>query len=102
MPPDKENSSSKYSVSSTLELPEQEIFLSSVRGLRKEWPLGITLEDLEPKIVCDWCRLKIGCWRRQNTQYNDDRQNWVFLCDNCNEENEGYWAAMWKEYYGGL
>ena len=37
--------------------------------------------------------------RRQNTQYVDDAQNWVTLCDKCMELNNEYWKDMWADYY---
>lgn len=53
----------------------------------------------QEKVLCDCCKLRPGQWRRQNTQYTDDRSNWVFLCEGCNRENEAYWDDMWAEYY---
>lgn len=34
--------------------------------------------------------------RRQNTNYTNDADNWVILCDKCFAENEEYWAEMWE------
>ena len=59
----------------------------------------ITPKDLPDQVVCARCQLRPGEWRRQNTQYHDDRSNWVFLCESCNRENEAYWDDMWAEYY---
>ena len=59
-------------------------------------------EDLPDQITCACCQLRPGEWRRQNTQYTDDRLNWVFLCDDCQEENEEYWAERWSDYNAGL
>ena len=36
---------------------------------------------------------------RQNTQYVDDRQNWVCLCPECAKVNARHWADMWSDYY---
>ena len=62
----------------------------------------INEEDLPQKVICEKCRIKFGQWRRQNTQYYIDRSNWVFLCDDCQEENEEYWAERWSDYNAGL
>lgn len=44
---------------------------------------------------------KPGMWIRQNTRYQNDRSNWVFLCEDCAKMNSEYWAEMWSEYYSG-
>ena len=62
----------------------------------------IQIEDLPQKVICERCELRAGQWRRQNTQYYDDRENWVFLCDECQEENEAYSSERWSDYYAGL
>ena len=62
----------------------------------------IQIKDLPSKIICERCNLRVGQWRRQNTQYYDDRENWVFLCDECQEKNEAYWSERWSDYYAGL
>lgn len=49
----------------------------------------------------DYPCFNLGKRRRQNTQYVDDSCNWVFLCDECFEVIQGYWADMWAEYYSG-
>ena len=64
--------------------------------------MTISEKDLPQKVICERCNLRVGQWRRQNTQYYDDRENWVFLCDDCNEINEEYWAEMWRELNAGL
>ena len=61
----------------------------------------IQIKDLPSKVICERCELRIGQWRRQNTQYYDDRENWVFLCDGCHVFNEEHWAEMWRDYYAG-
>jgi len=38
-------------------------------------------------------------YRRQNTQYVDDRSNWVKSCKPCFEEIEQYNQERWDEYY---
>jgi hypothetical protein len=43
-----------------------------------------------------------GSKHRQNTAYNEDKRNWVFMCPRCREANHEYWKEMWKEYYGGV
>ena len=63
--------------------------------------MTISEKDLPQKVVCGYCELRTGQWRRQNTQYADDRSNWVFLCESCNVENEEYWAEMWSDYNAG-
>jgi len=42
-----------------------------------------------------------GVWYRQRTQYDDERQNWVCMCDECRDENDYYWDEKWREYYSG-
>ena len=42
---------------------------------------------------------KLGEKRRQRTAYHDDDLNWVFLCDECMEMNQGNWDEMWSDYY---
>jgi len=61
--------------------------------------IQVELKDLPEQIVCEMCELRVGQWRRQNTQYYDDRSNWVFLCNDCNMLNEEHWAEMWRDYY---
>lgn len=62
----------------------------------------INEKDLPEQIICERCELRTGQWRRQNTQYYDDRSNWVFLCNDCFEETEAYWAERWSDYNAGL
>jgi C4-type Zn-finger protein len=51
-------------------------------------------------IPCPICNGKTGnvCWRRRNTQYRLDEQNWVLSCLACWREEDNYWAEMWDEY----
>lgn len=42
---------------------------------------------------------KSGIWRRRNTQYIDEEDNWVFMCDECFEAECAYWAERWEDYY---
>jgi len=42
---------------------------------------------------------RLGKRRRQHTFYVEDELNWVFMCDDCFEENEEYWNERWNEYY---
>jgi len=44
---------------------------------------------------------KKGKLRRQNTQYVDDKINFVFLCDECMKANDEHWNGMWSDYYRG-
>jgi len=41
-------------------------------------------------------------WRRQNTQYVDDKSNWICSCKSCFVENEKYWAEQWNDFYSGV
>ncbi len=43
-----------------------------------------------------------GIKRRQNTAYNDDDKNWVFMCDKCAEYNDQHWDEMWSDRNQGL
>jgi len=40
-----------------------------------------------------------GTWRRRNTGYPEPEQNWVFMCDNCFEQEQEFWNEQWREYY---
>ena len=41
-------------------------------------------------------------WRRQNTAYVNEIENWVNMCAVCFEYTEEEWAAMWSDLHGGL
>jgi len=43
--------------------------------------------------------LRPAYWRRRNTQYIDEEDNWVFMCDECFELELAYWQERWDEYY---
>lgn len=58
--------------------------------------LGVPLCDG----FCGPC-FRIGKKQRQNTQYNNEEDNWVFLCDNCMKENDAHWEERWDEFYRG-
>jgi hypothetical protein len=51
-------------------------------------------------ITCTYpeCQCK-GYWKRQNTSYVNEEDNWAFFCDLHHEENDLYWEDMWKEHY---
>ncbi len=57
-----------------------------------------------PRFVCHGTRrhIALAFWSRQNTQYVDDKSNWVCCCDKCFEEIQDYWSDRWSEYYSGL
>jgi hypothetical protein len=38
--------------------------------------------------------------RRQSTKYNEEKRNWVKMCNGCFENNEKHWANMWADYNG--
>ena len=63
-------------------------------------------DEIASEFQCEgWsgsCESKQAKRRRQNTQYVDDKQNWVTLCDDCFKECEEHWRAMWDEYYRGV
>lgn len=40
--------------------------------------------------------------RRQNTAYDDDGRNFATLCDECQEESNLHYQAMWDEYHSVL
>lgn len=37
--------------------------------------------------------------RRRNTNYENDKMNFVTLCLNCFEEQEQMWDELWADYY---
>ena len=43
--------------------------------------------------------LKEGTWRRQNTNFENDRDNWGCYCPQCQIEEDEYWKERWLEYY---
>lgn len=45
---------------------------------------------------------KQGTWRRQNTQYVNDKDNWKCFCKIHQKINDKYWEEMWKEYYNNV
>jgi hypothetical protein len=36
-------------------------------------------------------------WRRQNTRYQNELDNWINACDECFEYIEEEWAALWRQ-----
>ena len=38
-------------------------------------------------------------WSRQHTFFQEERSNWVFLCDECRVVNDARWEEQWAEYY---
>lgn len=47
------------------------------------------------------CNL-IGVWRRQNTQYHEDKMNWACLCEEHQKETDVYWRDQWTDYYNSV
>lgn len=47
------------------------------------------------------CGSPVRRWRRRNTQYADDEQNWIQCCESCAEAESEYWQERWQEYYQG-
>jgi hypothetical protein len=52
--------------------------------------------------LCGCGNGKPSIFRRQNTQYCDDRSNYVECCDDCFEEIQAQNADDWQTYYSGL
>jgi hypothetical protein len=42
---------------------------------------------------------KHGQRRRQGSAYHDDKLNWAFLCDDCQEQSHESWQQRWHEYW---
>ena len=47
------------------------------------------------------CEKSGAKWRRQNTNYPTDSENWKFLCDDCQNLSDEYWKDMWDDYWAG-
>lgn len=45
---------------------------------------------------------KPGRLTTQNTAYGKDLSNWRRLCDDCQKENDAYWAERWSEYWSSV
>ena len=52
-------------------------------------------------LFCQICGDPGAKKRRQMTNYNNDKQNYATLCEECQNENDKYWTEMWREYYNG-
>ena len=40
--------------------------------------------------------------RRNNTQYHNDKENWLKpCCDSCFSESHNYYAELWTDWYKG-
>lgn len=48
--------------------------------------------------VCDEWVDTLG-YRRMNTAYVREEDNWLWSCERCWEESEEYWAERWIEYW---
>lgn len=44
----------------------------------------------------------VPTWRRQNTEYADEIQNWVNMCDPCFRCIQAEWDAAWRELAGNI
>jgi len=44
----------------------------------------------------------IGTWRRQNTQFYNERSNWDCLCGECQKYRNEHWDEMWAMYYSQI
>jgi len=63
----------------------------------------IIVFTIETKLFkCDYCNSNKAEIFFHNTKYNDLERNIGTLCEKCQAEDNVYWDAMWKEYYGGL
>jgi hypothetical protein len=40
-----------------------------------------------------------GTWRRQNTAYSNDLENFRCYCPSCQEDADAYWKEAWDGYY---
>lgn len=76
---------------------------TAVYGDRRDWPAAATLA-LDTPANCEGfdqpCQ-QPGQWRRQNTRYENWRDNWRFLCPDCQAAADEHWAELWAEYYAG-
>lgn len=50
---------------------------------------------------CQVCGDPGACHYRQNTQYEDEKSNWVKMCPTCQIANDDHWDQMWAEYWSG-
>jgi hypothetical protein len=56
--------------------------------------------NLPQKSKCEFgCCQKEGEFRRQNTQYELERSNWGYFCEEHQEEVDAHWEDMWKDYW---
>ena len=51
--------------------------------------------------ICPGCfrKSKTVAWRRRNSAYIDDRNNWTFMCQECHDEDTANLQADWDDYY---
>lgn len=38
-------------------------------------------------------------YRRQHTAYQNEKSNWAWYCDPCQQMSDEHWDEMWAEYY---
>ena len=64
------------------------------------WPgfTAIPLEHCEG--FSEPCFNVDASWVRANTFYENERQNWRYLCADCAKEQTEYWDAQWKDAIG--
>jgi hypothetical protein len=40
--------------------------------------------------------------QRRNTAYCDESQNWLTACNECQRQDEEYFADLWEQYYSSI
>lgn len=40
-------------------------------------------------------------WHHNGTDYPNERDNWSYLCPECMEASDDFWAEQWRDYYSG-
>lgn len=48
---------------------------------------------------CQGCDGPGAIWYRTNSAYVDERQNWSWLCPQCQDRSDADYAEMWDEYW---
>ena len=73
--------------------------LQVAREVQAGTKTAVKAEDLPKKETCEGVSGPCGEpgeWRRQNSAFCDDRMNWWFLCEGCQEEANEYYDDLWS------
>ena len=70
-------------------------------------PIGVAIDVVMTHLKgprCPMCRQRKHSvdYRRRNTAYHDDDQNFHTCCAECHDDACQFWSEMWQDHYNNI